>query len=184
MKKIIFLALIFSLLMCGCSNSGASTDITENKEVSSFNDDRTYTIDRYMQIQLDHSYDDVTAIMKSPGDASVDGEVLKQYLWENEDGSNISVTFYDGRVTAKTQAYLGTYLEGNKKVDMKMFHKLREGSDLSTVEDILGQGTEMMRQKISGVESVTYIWSNSDGSGISIIFEDGKATKLNDIMLK
>ena len=100
-----------------------------------------------------------------------------------KDGSNISVTFSDGKAVAKTQAYLGPYLEGKNKVTQKKYQQLTEGCSLSDAETILSKGTETMRQIRSGEESVTYLWRNSDGSGISIIFKDGKAADLNDMML-
>lgn len=192
MKKAILITLILSLLLCGCNDSGTSqnkneTDqsvvANETDETAAAEDDRTYTLDMYLQISMGSTYEDVTVLMNSPGNASVDGDVIKQYLWENEDGSNISVTFSDGKANAKTQAYLGPYLEGKAKVTQKKYQQLTEGCSLSDAEKILGNGTELMRQIISGEESVTYLWSNSDGSGISIIFKDGKAADLNDMML-
>lgn len=192
MKKAILITLILSLLLCGCNDSGtsqsaesdgSSQSTNETDETAAVADDRTYTLDMYLQISMGSTYEDVTVLTGSPGNASVDGDVIKQYLWENEDGSNISVTFSDGKATAKTQAYLGPYLEGKAKVTQKKYQQLTEGCSLSDAEKVLGKGTETMHQVISGEESVTYLWSNSDGSGISIIFKDGKAADLNDMML-
>lgn len=192
MKRLILIVAILALLLCGCNDSGAeqgSNDQggsqTANEEDASAvaEDDRTYTLDMYLQIGMGSTYEEVVAITGSPGEASVDGDVIKQYLWTNDDGSNISVTFTDGKANAKTQAYLGPYLKGKDKVTAKLFRQLTEGSSLSEVEDVLGPGTEMMRQIISGEETVTYTWSNSDGSGITIVFEDDKAADINDLML-
>lgn len=190
MKKTIFIILILALTLCGCNDSGESQSGNDSEvpqsgkaEESAAVDDRTYTLDMYLQIDMGCTYEEATAVTGSSGEASVDGDVIKQYLWENEDGSNISVTFSDGKANAKTQAYLGPFLRGGDKVTKKMFKQLSVGSSLLEVEEILGPGTEMMRQIISGEESVTYTWSNSDGSGITIVFKDGKAADINDLML-
>jgi hypothetical protein len=191
MKKTILIMLILALTLCGCSDSGESqrdddsgvSQSGEEEESAAAADDRTYTLDMYLQIDMGCTYEEVIAITGSPGEAFVDGDVIKQYLWQNEDSSNISVTFSDGKANAKTQAYLGPFLRGGDQVTKKMFKQLNEGSSLPEVEEILGPGTEMMRQILSGGESVTYTWSNSDGSGITIVFQDGKAAEINDLML-
>ena len=182
MKKIFLIMLILALTLCGCNDSGESQS-GEAKESAAAADDRAYSFDMYLQIDMDSTYEEVTAIIGSPGEASVNGDVIKQYLWQNEDGSNISVTFSDGKANAKTQAYLGPFLRGGDKVTKKMLKRLKEGSSLPEVEKILGSGTEIMRQIISDEELVTYTWSNSDGSGITIVFKDGKAVDINDLML-
>lgn len=191
MKKNIIFLLILVLPLCGCNDAGTSKSANESgvsqngeaEESGPSTDDRAYTLDKYLQIGMGSTYEDVVSALGASGEASVDGDVLKQYLWENEDGSNISVTFENNNATAKTQAYLGPYLRGKEKVTMKLFQKLKEGSSLAEAEEILGQGTETMRQVISGEESVTYMWNNSDGSSISILFKNGKAADINDIML-
>jgi hypothetical protein len=191
MKKTILVMLILALTLCGCSGSGGPQNAIESgvsqsgeAEESAAADDRAYTLDMYLQIDMGCTYEEVTAITGSSGEASVDGDVVKQYIWQNEDGSNISVTFTDGEANAKTQAYLGPFLRGGDKVTKKMFEQLNEGSSLAEVEEILGPGTEMMRQILSGEECVTYTWSNSDGSGITIVFISGKADDINDLMLE
>ncbi len=196
MKKkviLILILLIFSLLLYGCNNSdssqggnvpGVSQSSNEAEESVTEADGRTYTLDMYMRIGLGNTYEEVAAITGSAGDASINGDVIKQYLWQNEDGSNISVIFSSGKATGKTQAYLGPFLEEKEKVTLKMFRQLTEGSSLSKVEKILGPGTETMRQTMDGgEEQVIYTWRNRDGSAITIVFEDGKATDINDLML-
>ncbi len=199
MKKIILFLLVIALPLCGCSDTGTSQGGASDAPQSSnaadapkdngssddaaAPDDRAYSYDKYLMINMDSTYEEVAAVLGGSGEASVDGDVLKQYIWENEDGSNISVTFDSNKATAKTQAYLGPFLKGKEKVTIKLFQKLKEGDGLADVEKILGPGTETMRQVISGEESVTYMWNNSDGSGISVIFQNNKAADINDIML-
>lgn len=200
MKKVMLVLVILALSLCSCNNAGtdqggsadslqsenstnASTEHDDSDDLAAAADNRIYTYDMYHMINLDSTYEDVASALGDSGKASVDGDVLKQYLWENEDGSNISVTFENNSATAKTQAYLGPYLRGKEKVTKKQFQKLKEGGSLEDAEKILGPGTETMRQVMSGEESVTYMWNNSDGSGISILFKNGKAADMNDIML-
>jgi hypothetical protein len=196
-KKIIFilvLLLSIAVIICGCEKQGAETGNDEAAGQTEENadeaageaaeePDRDFTLEMYLDISMGSTYEEVSEILGDPGEASVDGDVLKQYIWENEDGSNISVTFDSNKATAKTQAYLGPYLRGGDQVTKKMFHQLSEGSSLSEAEEILGKGTETMRQILSGEESVTYQWSNSDGSGITIVIKNGKAADINDLML-
>jgi ABC-type Fe3+-hydroxamate transport system substrate-binding protein len=185
MRKTILISLVLLVLLClcGCNNFTSSQNSNVN-HVSQSVDDRTYTLDMYLGIGLGSTYKDVVAIIGSPGESSIDGDVIKQYLWRNKDGSNISVTFSNGKAEAKTQANLGPFLKDKEKVTLKTFRKLKEGSSLTEVEKILGSGTETMRQIMDGKEQVTYTWHNSNGSAITIVFEDGKAADINDLMLK
>ena len=46
------------------------------------------------------------------------------------------------------------------------------------VIEILGKGTEISRSNIGDTETVGYVWKNSNGSNIRVIFQD------NDLVVK
>jgi hypothetical protein len=105
-------------------------------------DSRTFSLDHYLQILPGQSYEEVQAILGSPGENMVDNERLKSFQWTNEDDSMISVTFYDNEMEGKSQAHLGPLLEGSQRVTKSQFEQLQEGMNLEEVTAILGPGTE------------------------------------------
>lgn len=186
MKRLILILIVVGLLLGGCGQSGGSQDGKSQAEPPQVaQDTRQYNLEKYMQIKMESTYDEVKAILGAPGEAMVDGDRLKQYLWKNEDESNISVTFYDQKVTGKSQAYLGPYLSVRNKVTLAKFDQVLEGMTLKEVSDILGQGTETMRVITEGQEKLIYTWENDEGGGsIGITLLDGKVTKKQKMMLK
>lgn len=178
MRKLIAIFMVVSLFLTGCGGqSGGSkegTSQTESPQV--VQDARQYNLEMYMQVKMESTYDEVKAILGDPGETMVDGDRLKQYMWKNEDESSINVTFYDQKVTAKSQAYLGPYLSGSNKVTHAEFDQVLEGMSLKEVLDILGQGTETMRAITDDGEKLIYFWENDDGGNIGITLIDGKVT--------
>lgn len=177
MKKLITLILVFILVLAGCSKSNA----TSHPEFT--DDTRKYTLEKYLQIKLDSTYQDVISLLGDPGENIVDNDRLKQYTWENVDKSNISVTFYDQKVTGKSQAYLGPLLTGKKAVTLDKFNKIKVDMTLQETINILGPGTERVLTKIEGKEKIILGWDNMDGSSIGVTLVDGKVTEKYKIML-
>ena len=183
MKKLISVLVVMVLLLAACGQPGADQDNNQPETAPETEDTRTYTLEQYLHIEMGSSYDEVAAILGSGGEATVDNERLKQYMWQNEDDSNISVNFYDNIVTGKSQAYLGPYLEGKDAVTLNEFDQVSEGMSLDEVSNILGPGTERMRAITDGEEKIILGWDNSDGSGIGITFMDGKVMEKSSLML-
>ena len=171
------------LFLAGCGQTGADQNNSHQEPAPTAEDTRTYTLEQYMQIEMDSSYDEVVALLGSGGEATVDNERLKQYMWQNEDDSNISVNFYNNEVTGKSQSYLGPYLDGKDAVTLNEFNQVNEGMSLDEVSNILGPGTERMRAITDGEEKIILGWDNSDGSGIGITFMDGKVMEKSSLML-
>lgn len=185
MKKLITILIVISLFLTGCGQSGSSKEGKSQKETPRVvQDARQYNLEMYIQIKMGSSYDEIKAILGEPGEAMVDGDRLKQYMWKNEDESSINVTFYDQKVTAKSQSYLGPYLSGSNKVTLAKFDQVLEGMSLKEVSGILGQGTETLCAKTDDGEKLIYFWENDDGSSIGITLMDGKVTKKQKMMLK
>lgn len=52
------------------------------------------------------------------------------------------------------------------------FQSLKVGMHYKKVIEILGEGTEVLRQNIGDIEKAEYIWRNSNGSNIRAVFND------------
>lgn len=181
-KRLIFV-LGLALILTGCGQPDGNPAGKEEPKAG-IQEGQRYTLEMFMQIDMGDSYEEVQALLGDPGESMDDNERLKQYQWTNEDESQINVTFYDNEATAKSQAYLGSLLSGKQAVNLAMYNKLTEGMAIGEVEDILGAGTLRMLALVEGEEEMILAWDNSDGSGISVTFLEGKVTKTSKIMLK
>lgn len=187
MKKVVtlFLVLVIIFSITGCiKTEGIQSNKNELASENGAKDTRKYNLEKYMQIKLGNTYEEIQAILGDPGENMVDNERLKQYQWTNEDESMISVTFFDNEVTGRSQAHLGPLLAGKNAVTLVMYNKLKEGMTLEEVTDIIGPGTERMLVSVEGKEEAIIGWDNSDGSGISITLLDGEVIKKTKMMLK
>ena len=66
-----------------------------------------YTGDQYEQLRPGMSVDEVDAIMGGGGqshESEIDGDLVRQFM--NEDGSNVTVSFQEGRMSTKAMAGL------------------------------------------------------------------------------
>ena len=63
-----------------------------------------YTYGRYQRIETGMSYQQITKLMGDKGvNVSGGSGPVQTYVWTNEDGSNITVTFTDDKVSAFNQ---------------------------------------------------------------------------------
>jgi len=181
MRKLLLVALAVMLLLSGCSQA---TEPETNSGDPPAADTRPYNLEKYRQIEMGDSYAAVAELLGNPGEALVDGDRLDQYIWENEDGSNISVTFYDDQVTGRSQAYLAAYLTDGAKVTLAQYDRVEEGMELAEVEEILGEGTETLLSEEGAGTKAIYGWHNSDGGSIGVTFVGGVVTDKTEMMLK
>lgn len=185
---LLMIVLITVLAGCGQDAPAEKTEATEQtaakEQTTAAQDNRRYTLEKYLQIKAGDTYEAVCGLLGTPGEAVVDNARLKQYKWTNEDKTSLSVTFYDNKVTAKTQDHLGPFLSGANMVTLAKYEKLKEGQSLKEVTAILGLGTEMMLVTGEGPEKRTYIWQNKDGGTISVTLEGDKVTKISKMILK
>lgn len=189
MRRVTLFLFLLMIVMTGCRQDAPAgkteaTEQTAAKEQTTAQDNRRYSLEKYLQIKAGDTYEAVCALLGASGEAMVDNARLKQYKWTNEDKSSLSVTFYDDKVTAKTQDHLGPFLSGANMVTLAKYEKLKEGQSLKEVTAILGPGTEMMLVTGEGQEKRSYIWQNKDGGTISVTLEGDKVTKISKMMLK
>lgn len=64
------------------------------------------------------------------------------------------------------------------RFNYQQFQSLKDGMRYKKVIEILGEGTEVSRSNIGDTETVGYVWKNSNGSNIRVIFQD------NDLVVK
>lgn len=64
------------------------------------------TREKYNQIQLGMTYEQVVEIMGDPGEEGGSADVVKVYYWTNADNSSVSVGFANGKVTSKSNINL------------------------------------------------------------------------------
>ncbi len=171
------------ILFSGCQKA-ANPQSKDTGSDNTASENRKFTLEMYLQIQMNSTYDEVQQILGDPGVAFVEGDVIKQYMWENDDKSNIGVTFNQLKVTGKSQAFLGPYLKGDKKVTQAQFNKIKEGMKPDEVTAILGQGTEILQTLTDGEEKIMIGWNNSDGGTIGVTFINGEVTDTSSMMLK
>ncbi len=181
-KRLIFLFIV-ALILTGCGQPDGNP-VEKDEAKGGVQEGKRYTLEMFLQIDMSDSYEEVQALLGDPGENMVNNERLKQYQWTNEDESQINVTFYDNEAVAKSQAYLGPLLTGKQAVTLAMYNKLAEEMAIREVEDILGAGSQRMLALVEGKEEMILAWDNSDGSGISVTFLEGKATKISKMMLK
>lgn len=64
-----------------------------------------YTAEQYAQLENGMSYEEVTKLLGSKGDAvkEASSEEVQTYIWTNDDGSHITVTFVDDAATGFNQ---------------------------------------------------------------------------------
>lgn len=190
MRRVAFFLFLLMIIPIGCGQNAPAgkTAVTEQtsatEETTAAEDMRMYTLEKYLQIKIGDTYEAVCKLLGTAGEAIVDNNKLKQYKWTNEDKTSLSVTFYENKVTAKTQDSLGPFLSDAKMVTLAKYEKLKEGLTLKEVTDILGPGTEMMLLTGEGQDKRSYIWQNKDGGLISVTLEDDKVTKISKMMLK
>jgi|GEM_PF-451846 len=184
MKKILIILMLLIIALPGCGQGRPAGENDGQEQIEVVNDNRDYTLEEYLQINAGDSYEDVCGLLGTEGEAVVDNERLKQYKWTNEDKTSLSITFYDGIVTAKSHDGLGPLLSGAKMVTLDKYEKLKEGMSLKEVNDILGPGTEFLLTTSEGQEMRQYIWKNRDGGTIAVTLEGDEVTRISKMMLK
>lgn len=118
MKKILYL-IGFIFLLSGCGTTQSTIEKSNVEKTTSNNVQQTtqqeekakFTLTMFNQIKTGMTYDLVKKICKEDGKKSAsssdnDVETYALYMWSNEDGSNMSITFREGKVKSKTQAGL------------------------------------------------------------------------------
>jgi hypothetical protein len=191
-KSFIIIALAFAI---GCflgysyekntynKSPNISSTVNTNKAI------KKYTLIKFMNIQMGMSYDQVKQIL---GDGVKDTNALdaspiqQYYIWENNDGSSIRVTFVSNRAIYKEQDNLDNSFKFN--ITKKQFDKIQRGMTYSQVKEILLVDGQLIKQygswQTNNTGSELYEWYNINKSYISILFKNGKVSSRYEENLK
>ena len=167
----------------GTTNT-SSKSTTETKKEESKKDTKKYSLDKFMQIQMGMTYDQVKAILGDGTEesSSGDGDIKTvSYSWKNSDGSNISVMIQGGKVMTKAQAFL---VSMDTKVTMEKYNKINNGMTYDQVKAILGEGQLTSQTQIMDTKSEIYSWINSNGSNMNVTFQNSAVDSKAQFELK
>lgn len=160
------------------SNSSGNTSTTTKK------DDKKYSMDKFNQITMGMTYDQVKKVLGDGTEDSSSGdgdEKTVTYSWKNDDGSNITVEVQGNKVVTKAQAMLQSM---DAKVTMDKYNKINNGMTYDQVKAILGEGQLTSQTEMLGTKDEIYEWTNSDGSNMNVTFQDGKVDTKAQFELK
>lgn len=175
--------------MGGDKDQASKTTSTKESTQSKPNDTnkqetKKYSFDKFMQIQMGMSYDQVKGILGEGTEESSSGDGdLKtvSYRWKNNDGSNLSVMLQGGKVVTKAQAFLKNM---DAKVTLEKYNKINNGMTYEQVKGMLEDGMLMSQTELLGTKSEMYGWINSNGSNMNITFQNGKVESKAQFQLK
>ncbi|WP_242951400.1 DUF3862 domain-containing protein [Clostridium kluyveri] len=103
--------------------------------------DKKYSYDKFMQIEIGMTYEQVKVILGDDTEefSTGDGETKTiAYRWKNSDGSNLSVTLQGDRVMNKTQTFLQSM---DVKITMDKYNQIENRMSYDQViVDLIGGG--------------------------------------------
>lgn len=146
--------------------------------------EKKYSYDKFMQIEMGMTYDQVKAILGDGTEESSTGDGdLKTitYRWQNSGGSNLSITLQGGKVINKTQAFLQSM---DAKVTMDKYNQIKNGMSYDQVKGILGDGQLTSLSVILDSKSEIYEWINAGGANINVTFNNGVVESKAQVGLK
>lgn len=193
--KILTGIVVIIVIIIAAVNAGGNSDSKPSTSTSSSNtnsstkntpkvDNKKYSLDKFTQVQMGMTYDQVKGILGDGKEESStgDGEFKTiSYIWKNSDGSNISVMLQGGKVTTKAQAFLQSM---NAKATMDKYNKINNGMTYDQVKGILGEGQLMSQTELLGTKSEIYTWINSNGSNMNVTFQGGNVESKAQFELK
>ena len=105
---ILFLAAVAKAIKDPSDDSGRRSDTSENTSDNASDNASGITADKFNQITMGMSYDQVKEIIGEDGknisEADSGGSVATMYQWDEADGiGNVLVTIQDGTVSSKSQ---------------------------------------------------------------------------------
>lgn len=190
---IIIIGCIGSALSGGGDNKSTTTSSTSQDTKSSGSAKSTdkpkiaekkYSYDKFMQIEMGMTYDQVKAILGDGTEESSSGEGDQKtvsYRWQNGDSSNLSVMIQGGVVTNKAQAFLQSM---DAKVTMAKYNQINNGMSYNQVKNILGEGQLASQSSLLDTKSEIYEWINAGGSNMNVTFTNGAVDTKTQFELK
>lgn len=136
------------------------------------------SLDKFNDIDLGMSYDEVKGIMGSEGNQT---SMTKSgsyesvsYEWKGEKFARISVRFQNGELVYKFQSGI-TSGDGTADIDQAKFNKMEIGMTYDEVKDVLGSEGEMTSlSRIVKSTSASYRWKGPKYASIIATFKDDK----------
>ncbi|GAA0731786.1 DUF3862 domain-containing protein [Clostridium oceanicum] len=166
------------------TNKESSKTSTKNSNIEVKKDTRKITYEKFSEVKIGTTYDDIKKILgkgKEATSSEISGIKTIVYSWRNADGSNVDVTVQNGKVVGKGQAGLSLK---SSNVNMDKYNKIKTGMNYNSVKQILGQGQLISTSSMQGISTSIYSWINSDGSNITVTFQNGKFASKTQFELK
>jgi outer membrane protein assembly factor BamE (lipoprotein component of BamABCDE complex) len=157
------------------SNAGGPKESASSSSESGASDVST---EKFSKLELGMSYEQVKAIMGSPGTTLSETKSgsfsSASYEWKGDKFARISVRFTNDELTYKSQSGLSP-ASGTDEINQEKFNKINIGMTYDEVKAIIGSDGELTSQmKIGKVNSVNYRWKGERYSNIFASFKDGK----------
>lgn len=186
---ILFLAAVVKAIKDPSDDSGRRSDTSENTSDNASDNASGITADKFNQITMGMSYDQVKEIIGEDGknisEAESGGSVATMYQWDEADGlGNVLITIQDGAVISKTQTAI---LENNGVViDLDKYNQINTGITYDEVKNIVGgDGLLSTETLLAGISSQIYIWYGEDEiSNASVSFQDGTVSSKSQLGLE
>ncbi|MFZ1701362.1 MAG: hypothetical protein WBO10_12360 [Pyrinomonadaceae bacterium] len=196
MKNLFSLLVLSGLLvMFGCSanstannssngtkTDAAKTDKKDEKKAETGPDGKTdLTMEKFMKMELDMSYQQVKDIM------TVEGKELtkdRSYSWHGENSASVNANFKDGKLESKFQGQLGP-TKGTNEISMDTVDKIKTGMSYEAVKKLLGfEGELESANKEDSSTNLKYRWRNADFGSVAVDFLDNKVAQKNVVNIK
>lgn len=179
---------IIGSALSGGDKKTATTNTTKQDSKSTTDKpkvvEKKYSYDKFMQIEMGMTYDQVKAILGDGTEESSTGDgdaKTVTYRWQNSDGSNLSITLQGGKVINKTQAFLQSM---DAKVTMDKYNQVKNGMSYDQVKGILGDGQLTSLSVILDSKTEIYEWINAGGANMNVTFNNGVVESKAQMELK
>ena len=190
-----FVPFDFASLLGGSSTQDTDTqDTATSTEEATTQDDIDQLLELYQSIELSDSiledvkgssYEDVVALLGEPS-SNVDSELgeskTKMAIWNTFNGrSTISVNFKDDYASGKSASKLA--IEAKNKISAEQFDAVSVDSSYTYEEAVkeFGEPDSLSNALISGVQTVTALWSTNAEQSFTIHFDDNVAVSKEQV---
>jgi len=169
--------------------SDTKADDTDTSDTSDSGDTAaSVSLDKFNDIDLGMSYDEVKGIMGSEGNQT---SMTKSgsyesvsYEWKGDKFARISVRFQNGELVYKFQSGITTG-DGTADINQAKFNKMEIGMTYDEVKDVLGSDGEMTSlSRIVKSTSASYRWKGPKYASIIATFKDDKLQNKSQSGLK
>lgn len=170
----------------GVSNSGGSRKTEDSKTPLSDNNSGNLTMEKYLQLSMNGSYQDAVKILGSEG-VELSSRVILQsktvsYQWRNNPIGSISLIFLDGKLVTRQQSGLSKNITPN--LSAEKFRQINDGMTYEEVKVVLGEGEELSQSNLGKLVTIRYQWRGELVSRINLTFTNGKLTSKYQLGLK